>query len=375
MSVTIKEVSNRKELRAFIFLPEKIHKDHKNWVPPLYMDEWDFYNPKKNPSFINCDSVMVLAHKNKKPVGRIMGIISHKYNDLRQVKSARFFNFECYDDPEVATALINYVEQWAVNLGMTKLVGPLGFSDKDPQGTLIEGFDQPIVIATNCNYEYMVRLIENNGFSKEVDLFVYKTAVPEKIPAVYEEIKKRTLQRNNIQLLEFTTKKALKPYIKPFFCLINETYRDIYGFSEIESGEMDYLANRYMPVINPRFVKIVISETGDLVAFVLAMPDISEGIRLARGRLFPTGLFKIIRSCRKTKLLVMLLGAIKDKYRNSGLDALMGLSILKEAKELGIEVIDGHLVLEHNVKMRAEYERMGGEVYKKYRIYQKNLVI
>ncbi len=374
MSVTIKEVSNKRELRAFIFLPEKIHKDHKNWVPPLYIDEWDFYNPKKNRSFSNCDSVLALAYKNKEPVGRIMGIISHKYNAIHQIKTARFFNMECYEDPQVAFALIDFVEQWAKERGMTKLVGPLGFSDKDPQGMLIEGFDQPIVIATNCNHDYMVRLIESNGFSKEVDLFVYKTVIPETVPAVYEEIKNRTLRRNNIHLLEFTKKKDLRPYIKPVFRLINETYKDIYGFSEIEQGEMDYMVSRYMPVINPRYVKVVTSTNGELVAFVLAMPDINEGIRLARGRLFPTGLLKIIKTSKKTKLLVMLLGAIKDEYRNAGLDALMGVSILKEALTQGMEIIDSHLILERNVKTRAEFERMGGEVYKKYRIFQKNLV-
>ena len=138
---------------------------------------------------------------------------------------------------------------------------------------------------------------------------------------------------------------------------------------------MDYLVSRYMPVLNPKFVKVIMSDSGEMVAFVLAMPDINEGIRLARGRLFPTGFLKIITTSRKTKMLVMLLGAIKDEYRNSGLDALMGVRILEEARAQGMEIIDSHLVLEHNVKMRAEYERMGGEVYKKYRIYQKNLVI
>ncbi len=374
MPVIIKEVSNRKDLRDFIFLPEKIHKDHKNWVPPLYIDEWDFYNPRKNRSFKNCDSVLALAYSNKEVVGRIMGIISHKYNALHHLKTARFFNMECYNDSEVASALINFIEKWAVNMGMTKLVGPLGFSDKDPQGMLIEGFDKPIVIATNCNHAYMVRLIEDNGFSKEVDLFVYQTAVPKMIPAIYKEIKDRTLRRNNIHLLEFSTKKAMRPYIKPVFHLINETYKDIYGFSEIEPDEMDYMVSRYMPVLNPKFVKVITTNKGELVAFVLAMPDINEGIRLARGRLFPTGLFKIIRASKKTRLLVMLLGAIKDEYRNSGLDALMGVRILEEARDQGMEIIDSHLVLEHNVKMRAEYERMGGEIYKKYRIFQKDLV-
>jgi hypothetical protein len=374
MPLTIKEITTKGELREFIFLPEKIHKNHKNWIPPLYIDEWDFYNPKKNRSFSNCDSVLALAYRDKEVVGRIMGIISHKYNEVHQNKTARFFNMECYDEPETASALIKYIEDWAVGLGMTKLVGPLGFSDKDPQGMLIEGFDQPIVIATNCNHEYMVRLLENNGFSKEVDLVVYKMLVPKMIPAFYKEIQARTLQRNDIHLIEFTTKKALRPYIKPVFRLINETYQNIYGFSEIEEGEMDYMAGRYMPVINPRFVKIIASKTGELVAFVLAMPDIAEGIRLAKGRLFPTGIIKIITTSKRTKLLVMLLGAIMDEYRNSGLDALMGMRIIEEAQAQGMEIIDSHLILENNVKMRAEYERMGGEVYKRYRIFQKDLV-
>ncbi|HJX72423.1 MAG TPA: hypothetical protein VJ346_10735 [Bacteroidales bacterium] len=361
-------------MRTFIFLPEKIHRNHKNWVPPLYMDEWDFYNPKKNRSFSNCDSVLALAYNNKEAVGRIMGIISHKYNESHQIRTARFFNMECYDDPEIATALIKYIEQWAIGMGMTKLVGPLGFSDKDPQGLLTEGFDQPIVISSNCNHEYMVRLVEENGFSKEVDLVVYKTLVPKMIPAFYEEIKNRTLQHNNIHLIEFTTKKALRPYIKPIFHLINKTYKEIYGFSEIEPGEMDYMVSRYMPVINPRYVKIVATREGEPVAFVLAMPDIAEGIRLAKGRLFPTGIIKIITTSKRTKMLVMLLGAIRNEYRNSGLDALMGMRILEEAQAQGMEIIDSHLILENNLKMRAEYERMGGEVYKKYRIYQKDLV-
>jgi GNAT superfamily N-acetyltransferase len=376
MAVTIKEVTKRGELREFIFLPEKIHKDHKNWIPPLYMDEWDFYNPKKNRSLSNSSSILALAYNNNKEVvGRIMGIICHKHNEIHRIKTARFFNMECYDDPEVASALIKFIENWAIGMGMTRLVGPLGFSDKDPQGLLIEGFDQPVVITSNCNREYMVRLIENKGFSKEVDLVAYKTLVPKTIPAFYKEIRERTLQRNDIHLLEFTSKKALRPYIKPIFHLINSTYKEIYGFSEIESGEMDYLVSRYMPVINPRFVKIVASKAGELIAFVLAMPDIAEGIRLAKGRLFPTGIIKIITTSRRTRLLVMLLGAIKDEYRNSGLDALMGMRIIEEAQALGMEIIDSHLIMENNVKMRAEYERMGGEVYKRYRIYQKDLVL
>ena len=371
MGITIREVTTKKDLRNFIYLPAKIHKNHKNWIPPLYIDEWDFYNPKKNHSFSHCDSILLMAYRENKIVGRIMGIINHKYNEIQNEKNGRFFNLDCYEDPEIADTLLKNVENWALKKGMTKLVGPLGFSDKDPQGLLIEGYDEPIVLATNCNYKYLTDFVTKNGYAKEVDLVVYKMIIPEKIPSSYEEIKNRCLSRNNIKLLEFKTKKHLRPYIKPVFQLINETYGDIFAFAEIEQGEMDYMADRYMPVINPNYVKLVVDNNNHLIAFILAIPDVAEGIRLAKGKLFPTGLFKIIKSSKHTKLLVLFLGAIKDEYRNSGLDALMAVSMLQEAKKGGMEVIDSHLVLENNVKMRAEYERIGGEVYKRYRVFQK----
>ena len=373
MTTEIREVLTKKDLRNFIYLPAEIHKNHANWVPPLYIDEREFYNPLKNRSFMHCDTLLALAYKNSRPVGRVMGIINHKYNETHNLKEGRFFNLDCYDDREVAKALLEFVEQWAKQKGMVKVVGPLGFSDKDPQGLLVEGFQEPIVITTNCNYEYLVRFVEDCGYKQDVDLYVYKLKVPEKIPPFYEEIRKRTLQRNSIRMLEFSTKRELRPYIKPVFHLVNSAFSHIYGFSQIDPEEMDYMANRYMPVLNPRFVKIVINSQNELVGFLLAIPDIAEGIRLAKGRLFPLGLLKIIIASKRTKLLVMLLGAIKEEYRNAGLDAVMGVKLLQEAKASGMNMIDSHLVLETNMKMRAEYEKLGGEVYKKYRIFKKDI--
>ncbi len=375
MTVEIKVVTSRRDLKKYIHLPAKLHRDHKNWVPPLYIDEWQFYNPRKNRSFAHCDSVLALAYRNNHLVGRVMGIINHKYNSEHNTRDARFFNFECINDQEVTAALLDFIEQWAKQKGMTRVVGPLGFSDKDPQGLLIEGFDEPIVIATNCNFEYIVELVKNQNYKQSVDLFVYKLKVPEKIPDFYEEIRKRTLTRNNIRMLEFTTRRELRPYIKPVFHLVNETFQHIYGFSQIDPGEMDYMASRYLPVIDPKYVKLILDKDNRVVAFLLAIPDVAEGIRLARGRLFPLGLIRIIMASRRTRLLVMMLGAIKEEYRNYGLDALMGVRLLQEAQSGGMEVIDSHLVLETNTKMRAEYEKLGGYVYKKYRIFQKDLIV
>lgn len=368
--IFIKEVRNKKDLRTFIYLPEKIHIDHSNWVHPLYFDEWNFYNPVKNRFFSDCDTILLLAFRDHKPVGRIMGIINHKYNSIHNEKTGRFFALECYNDPEIASLLTSSIEKWCRERGMDKIVGPFGFSEKDPQGFMIEGFDEPVVIATNYSLSYMPLLMDACGYEKEIDCVAFRLPVPKEIPAFYNSIFKRAAENSNLEVKEFTTRKELKPFIKPVFELINKTYAPIYGFSPLTAKEIDYFANRYLAIINPRFVKIVYN-SADLVAFVIAMPELSEGIRKARGRLFPLGIFKILNASRKTRLLTMLLGAIRDDCRNNGLDVLMGMKILESAQKMKFEWLDSHLVLETNAKMMAEYEKMGGEIRKRYRIYKK----
>jgi len=371
MPVEIKKAESRGDLRRFIYLPEKIHKHHKNWVPPVYMDEWVFYHPKKNPSFHHSDTILFLAWQDKTVVGRIMGIINRKYNEAQQEQHARFFALECYDDFEVARALIDAVLEWARGLGADALVGPLGFSDKDPQGFLIDGFDKPVVISSSCNFPYMVELLERYGFRKKTDLVVYQLAVPREVPPFYKAIAERTLRNKpDLKLIKLHSKKEIKAWVRPVFHLMNETFQSIYAFSEMSEREMDDFAARYMAILDPRFLILLSNEKDGLVAFALGMPDISEGIMRSRGRVFPFGFIHILRSQKKTKQLNLLLGAIKEGYRGNGIDAILGTAMLEAAREGGFELIDSHLELENNLKVRAEMERMGGRVYKRFRIFE-----
>lgn len=230
MPVETREVVSKKDLRHFIYLPEKIHIDHKNWVHPLYMDEWKFFNGKKNKSFSLCETIMALAWKNGKVVGRIMGIINPEYNNIHNEKNARFCFLDYYEDYETGCSLMMFIENWAREKGMKKLIGPLAFSDKDPQGVLIEGFEERVLITMNFNFPWMKDHLEKMGFNKEVDLVSYKAKIPEKIPEYIEKVYNRTIQGNNYNLLEFNSRKSLEPWIVPIFQLINETYIDIYGF-------------------------------------------------------------------------------------------------------------------------------------------------
>lgn len=374
MSFDIEEVKNRKDLKKFIYLPEKIHADHKTWVHPIYYDEWKYFNPKKNKAFSYCDTILLLALKEKEVVGRIMGIINSRYNKYRKENTARFGYLETVGDEEVVRALLSFVEEWARKKGMDKMVGPYGFSDQDPEGFLIEGFENRATIATYCNFEWMPRFVEKMGYTKDMDYFVYKVEVPQELPDFYKKIYERAQRKGNFDIVEFRKKKELKPWIKPVFHLMNECYSesDIYGYTPLDEGEMEDLAKRYLPVIDPRLVKIVKKED-EIVAFIIGIPDLTEGIQKARGQLLPFGFLKILRAAKKTKQLDLLLGAIKEKYRGRGLDVLMGVTMLLSAHEAGLEMIDTHHEMETNVKVRAEMERMGGKIYKRFRVYKKRL--
>ncbi len=374
MEITIKEVSGRKLRRRFIHLPAKIHKDHPNWVPPIYTDDRAFFNPSKNKSFRYSDAVLLLAYRDRRPAGRIMGIINRRYNELKGEKHARFCFLECWNDAEVASAMLTAVENWARERGMVKLVGPLGFSDKDPQGLLIEGFDKPQVIATTCNFPYLTELVESNGFIKETDLVVYRLDVPREIPELYRKVSERVLGRNDVAIREFRRRRELKPVIRPVLRLMNDTFQSVYGFDPLTGKEMDEFAARYIPLLDPKFIKLIENGRGETVAFIIGMPDLSKGIQRSRGYLFPFGIFQILRSGKRTKQLNLMLGAIREDYRGHGLDAVMGTRMIETAHERGLEYIDSHLELEDNLKVRAEMERMGGVVYKRYRIFQKPIL-
>ena len=372
--LAVREVQSKKDLRKFICLPAAIHQNHANWVPPIYMDEFEFFNPNKNKSFQFCDTILLLAFRGNEVVGRIMGIIHHKYNESHQENNTRFAFFETWNDPEVAAALIQAVEDWARAKGTVKLVGPLAFSDKDPQGFLIEGFDEPSVIASNCNFPYQVELLEQLNFSKEVDLVVYQIPIPNPIPEFYTKIAERAQRMNpGVRVLEFTSRSKVKPYIHPVLHLLNRTFTEIFGFTPFTDSEMDDFANRYLFLINPRFIKMIINQQNEVIAFVIGMSHIGDGIRAAKGKLFPFGIFKILASARKSKQLNLLLGGIDPAYRSKGLDVMMGVKMLQSATLLGKTTIDSHLELEHNTKVRGEMEILGGKVYKRFRVFGKAL--
>ncbi|MGC9341075.1 MAG: hypothetical protein ACP5E3_00085 [Bacteroidales bacterium] len=370
--IIIKEVLTRKDLRSFIYLPEKVHSDEPDWLPPIYMDEWKFFDKKKNKSFGYADALLLLAYRNHKPAGRIMGLINKRHNSITGENHGRFCFLECYNDREVFHALVSRIEDWARQEGMDKIVGPLGFSDKDPQGFQIEGFEYPQFITSPTNSPYMVSLIEKEGYRKKVDLVNYLGEIPKEFPQVYERVLRRLKSTREYRIIEFNNKKELKPYIIPVLELMNDTFSDIYAFVPLNDKEKVDLAAQYFPILDPKFVKVT-EKDGEFIGFAIGIPDLSPGIKACRGRLFPFGIFKILRESKRSRKLIMMLGGVKKEYRGKGIDVLMGAKILQDGINSKMESIDSHLVLEDNLRMRGEYERIGCKVIKKFRIYQKDL--
>jgi ribosomal protein S18 acetylase RimI-like enzyme len=372
MGLTVTEVKNRRELREFIYLPAKVNRTNPLWIPPIYMDDWKFFDPKKNRAFQHADTVLALARRNGKVVGRVTGIVNRRSNELRQESNARFGFIECYEEQEVFNALIAFVEDWARRLGMNKVVGPMGFSDQDPQGFLYDGFNHEPTLASFHNLPYMIRFVEAAGYVKEVDYVDYIVKLPGELPDFYGKISARVTRQADLRLVEFEKRKQLKPYIGRVFELMNATYQDIYGYVPLNSAEIDALVRQYLPVIDPRFVKVVTQE-GRVVGFIIGMPNMNKGLRQCKGHLFPFGILQIMAAMKKTKQLDLFLGAIKEECRGRGIDVLLGTAMMRSAIAAGFETMDSHHELEDNLKMRAEMERVGGQIAKRFRIYQKAL--
>ncbi|MCK5782139.1 MAG: hypothetical protein KAH10_06085, partial [Flavobacteriales bacterium] len=253
-----------------------------------------------------------------------------------------------------------------------KLIGPLAFSDKEPQGFLYEGYEEPHVIASNCNFPYQTQQLVDLGFKGYKNLFVYKLDLKKKLPDLYHKLAKRNLD-HGYKLIEFKSKIEARKYIKPILSLVNIAYQHIYASLPFSEDEMMDFANKYITVLHPKLIKVVTDKDDNVVAFIIAMRDMGKGLKIAKGNLFPFGFIPFIYHQRKTKQLNLLLAAVANEHRNRGLDVLLGVNLFKSAIELGLEKVDTHLVLEENEITRKEFKRINGKVYKRYRIYSIDL--
>ena len=297
MSIEIKEVRTRRELRRFVNFPELLYKDNPYYVPPLVFDQMDTLDQKKGAAQEFCDSKLYLAYKDGKLAGRVAAIVNHLANKQWDHKEVRFGWYDFIDDPEVAKALMDKVEEFGRQYGMESVVGPLGFTDFDPEGLLVEGFDRLSTMALIYNHPYYVEYIENMGFTKDADWIEFKIYMPEKLPERIDRLCTLIQERNNVHLRQIT-RKIIKEedYGHKIFKAINECYKNLYNFTVLPDHMADKYLDFYLSILDLRFISVVENEKNELVAFGITMPSIVRALQKCRGKLFPFGWWHVLKS-------------------------------------------------------------------------------
>lgn len=378
MAITIKKVSTKKELKQFIRFNYELYKTNPYSVPELEMDTLNTLNPNKNAAFEFCEADCFLAYKEGKIVGRVAAIINKRANDTWNKKTVRFGWLDFIDDLEVSQALMAEVEKWGKERGMTKMEGPLGFTDFDREGMLIEGFDQLGTMATYYNYPYYPQHMEKLGLEKEADWVEYKIYVPEAIPAKHKRIAEIIQKKYELNVVKPTSRKAVKAqYGQAIFNLMNEAYQPLFGYSALSQKQIDQLVDMYLPVLDLRMITLITDKEDNLVCVGISIPSLSEALQKAKGKLFPFGWYHLAKGLfftkHRAKMLDLLLVAVKPEYQSKGVTALLFADLIPVYRELGFEFAESNPELEENNKVQAQWDYFETEQHKRRRCFAKNI--
>ena len=377
MSVVIKKVETRKELRRFVRFPEKLYRDNPYYVPPLEFDQINPLDQKKGAAQEFCDSELYLAYKNGELVGRVAAIVNHKANKQWNHKEVRFGWIDFVDDREVSKALIDKVEEFGRKHGMDSIVGPLGFTDFDPEGMLVEGFDRLSTMALIYNHPYYNDHIRSLGFEKDADWVEYKIYLPEKLPEKYYRIVPLVEERANVRIRPLTRKIVKKEhYGEKLFNLINECYKNLYNFTVLPDKMASQYLDFYLSILDLKYVTVVENAEGEPVAFGVVMPTIVGALQKSRGKLFPFGWYYLLKSMfiKHEDGAEMFLIGVHPKYQNSGLNGLIFANTFKIFSENGIKWAETNAILEYNLKNALQWQEFEHECKKRRRSYKKQLI-
>ena len=376
MSIEIKEVRTRRELRRFVNFPELLYKDNPYYVPPLVFDQMDTLDQKKGAAQEFCDSKLYLAYKDGKLAGRVAAIVNHLANKQWDHKEVRFGWYDFIDDPEVAKALMDKVEEFGRQYGMESVVGPLGFTDFDPEGLLVEGFDRLSTMALIYNHPYYVEYIENMGFTKDADWIEFKIYMPEKLPERIDRLCTLIQERNNVHLRQIT-RKIIKEedYGHKIFKAINECYKNLYNFTVLPDHMADKYLDFYLSILDLRFISVVENEKNELVAFGITMPSIVRALQKCRGKLFPFGWWYVLKSLfwRRREGVEMLLVGVLPEYQNTGINSLVQADMFRKYTQFGVKWAETNAILETNTKNQGQFKDYNPECKKRRRSYIKKL--
>ncbi len=376
MSIQIKTIESKKDLKKFVKFPFGIFKGNKYWVPPLILDDMELFNKDKNPAYDHAETKLFMAFKDGKPVGRIAGINSIIANEKYGTKNIRFGWFDSIDDQDVADALLSAVESWAKELGLNTITGPHGFTDLDPEGMLYEGFDKIPTIAVYYNHPYYIKLMEKNGMEKEIDWVEFNAKIPnmDEMPPKLLKIAERLRERSNIRLLKFKNRKELiKDWAEEIFEVVDEAFDDLYGTVPLSKRQVSYYIKKYLSFVEKDLVIVAATEKDEVAGFLLALPSLSKAMQKANGHLLPFGWFHLLKALKKNDRMDFYLAGIRKHQRGKGIDLMMLLEMARSANEHGFKIVESNPELENNTKIHGQWKYFDHEMVKKRRLFKKNI--
>lgn len=354
--VEIVEANTKKLIRKFVQFPSKLYKGVAQYVPPMYAEELELWDKDKNPAFDYCEAKCFLAYRDGEIVGRIAAILSNKANARYKNKRMRFSSVDFIDDQEVVDALFNAVEKYAKEKDCEEMQGPLGFSDFDREGMLVEGFDKRAMFITYYNFPYYVAHMERLGYVKDIDWLEYKLITPKEENAKLNRISDLVLKQNKLHLLEMKRQKDIVPHIESVFRLYNTAYDHLYGVVPLTDKQIAKIVKQYLPIINKDYCYFVMDENNEVAAFGITAPSLAEALRKCDGKLFPFGWAGLLKALYgKARALDLFLIAVKPELQGQGVNAVLLNCVLKSALKNGIEYAETGPELETNESVQSQW--------------------
>ncbi|MDE6527178.1 MAG: N-acetyltransferase [Muribaculaceae bacterium] len=362
-------------LHQYVQFGIDLYRNNPYYVPPLVFDEVATLTPEKNPAFDFCEAQSFMAFRNGEPVGAITAIINRAANEKTGRRQMRFGFVNFIDDAEVVDELFAAVEAWGRERGMTEIVGPMGFSDMDQEGMLIEGFEEAGTMATIYNYSYYPEHMVRMGYVKDADWIEYRITVPTEVPEKHARIAEIVARKYNLSVKKYTSRSKIKnEYGRAIFDLVNEAYKDLYGYVALTDRQIDHYIDQYIGVLRLEDVALVVDGEGTLVALGIAMPSLSDALRKGRGRLFPFGWYHLLRAIGgHTDVVDLLLVAVRPDYQSKGVNALIFADLIPRFAANGYKYAESNVELEGNENVQKQWEYFERRQHRRRRAYCKML--
>lgn len=363
-------------MKQFVKFRIDLYRDSPYAVPPLYMDELGTLDPKKNPAFEFSEAQCFMAFDRDKPVGRICAMVNHRANEIWKTKSGRFGFIDFIDDEAVSSALFGAAEDWVRSKGMHSIHGPLGFTDLDQEGMLIEGFDQLGTMATIYNHPYYPVHAERAGYAADADWVEYRITLPDPVPERLVRVAAVVLKKHRLRTLRYSsTSRLIKDgYAHKLFELVNSTYSHLYGFTPLTRAQIDYYIKMYISMLNLDFLCLVVDESGELIGMGAVMPSLSKALQKAQGRLLPFGFIHLIKALKtKNPICDFLLIAVRKDYQNKGVNAVIFNDGIPYLTRAGAKFAESNPELLDNRKVQSQWGDFEAVRHKRRRAYAKAL--